>query len=98
MKERTRLFDILLQYEERYPQQTIALAGKRDGAWVKYSPQEYRQIADNISYAFIKLGIQAGDRIGIIATNRPEWNMLDMAIMQIGAISVPMYRFYLCQI
>ena len=91
MKERTRLFDILLQYEERYPQQTIALAGKRDGAWVKYSPQEYRQIADNISYAFIKLGIQAGDRIGIIATNRPEWNMLDMAIMQIGAISVPMY-------
>ena len=91
MKERTILFDILLQYEERYPQQTIALAGKRDGAWVKYSPQEYRQIADNISYAFIKLGIQAGDRIGIIATNRPEWNMLDMAIMQIGAISVPMY-------
>ena len=91
MKERTRLFDILLQYEERYPQQTIALAGKRDGAWVKYNPQEYRQIADNISYAFIKLGIQAGDRIGIIATNRPEWNMLDMAIMQIGAISVPMY-------
>lgn len=91
IKERTRLFDILLQYEERYPEQKIALAGKRDGEWVKYSPQEYKQITDNISYAFIKLGIQTGDRIGIISSNRPEWNMLDMAIMQIGAISVPMY-------
>jgi long-chain acyl-CoA synthetase len=29
--------------------------------------------------------------VAIIATNRPEWNMLDMAIMQIGAISVPVY-------
>ena len=67
------------------------MAGKRDGEWVKYSPQEYKQITDNISYAFIKLGIQTGDRIGIISSNRPEWNMLDMAIMQIGAISVPMY-------
>ena len=52
------MFDILLQYEERYPEQKIALAGKRDGEWVKYSPQEYKQITDNISYAFIKLGIQ----------------------------------------
>ena len=35
----------------------------------------------------IKLGVQSGDKVAIISTNRPEWNMLDMAIMQIGAIT-----------
>lgn len=39
----------------------------------------------------IKLGVQPGDKVAIISTNRPEWNMLDMAIMQIGAITVPVY-------
>lgn len=89
--EITRLFDILTQYEEKYPDQKIALAGKRDNQWVTYSPQEYREITDNISYAFMKLGIGVGDKVAIISTNRPEWNMIDMAIMQIGAISVPVY-------
>src|SRR5574344_1724816 len=89
--EITRLFDILTQYEERHPEQKIALAGKIDTHWVTYSPQEYKEITNNISYAFIKLGIEAGDKVGIISTNRPEWNMIDMAIMQIGAISVPIY-------
>ncbi len=86
-----RLFDILTQYETKYPHQQVALAGKRDGAWVTYTPAEYVRITNNISYAFIKLGIQPGDKIGIISTNRPEWNMLDMAIMQTGAVTVPVY-------
>ena len=36
-------------------------------------------------------GIQAGDKIAIISENRPEWNFVDFATQQIGAISVPMY-------
>ncbi|MCK9339843.1 MAG: long-chain fatty acid--CoA ligase [Bacteroidales bacterium] len=89
--EITRLFDILTQYEERHPEQKIALAGKIDTHWVTYSPQEYKEITNYLSYAFIKLGIGVGDKIAIISTNRPEWNMIDMAIMQIGAVSVPVY-------
>lgn len=91
MKEIERLFDILTHYEENYPDQKIALAAKRNGVWMAYSPGEYLRITNNISYAFMKLGIEPGDRVGIISSNRPEWNMLDMAIMQIGAISVPVY-------
>ena len=87
----TRLFDILTQYETVHPEQKTALAGKRNGVWMAYSPGEYQHITDNISYGLMQLGVQHGDCVGIISTNRPEWNMIDMAIMQIGAISVPVY-------
>lgn len=86
-----RLFDILKLYIEKYPEQDIALAKKENGNWKKYSIQEYIEITNNLSYAFIQLGIQKDDKIGIICSNRPEWNMLDMAIMQVGAITVPIY-------
>jgi long-chain acyl-CoA synthetase len=29
--------------------------------------------------------------VGVISWNRPEWNFVDLALQQIGAISVPMY-------
>ena len=87
----TRLFDILTYYSETFPNQTVALSGKTSKGWISYSPQEYKNITDNLSYAFMKLGIEPGDKVGIISSNRPEWNMLDMAIMQIGAITVPVY-------
>ncbi len=87
----TRLFDILTYYSETFPKQTTALSIRTSKGWDSYSPQEYKTITDKLSYAFIKLGIEPGDKVGIISTNRPEWNMLDMAIMQIGAITVPVY-------
>lgn len=89
--EVTRLFDLLANYDEKWPDQEVALAGKQNGEWRKYSIKEYISLTDTISYALIHLGIMPGDKVGIIATNRPEWNILDMAIMQTGAISVPIY-------
>lgn len=90
-REIHRLFDILDQYCESFPEQRVALSIKRDKMWQTITPQEYVETARNISYAFIHLGIQPGDKVGIISTNRPEWNILDMAIMQVGAITVPVY-------
>lgn len=90
MKEK-RLFDILKLYLEKYPNQDVALAKKEAGNWKKYSIQEYVEITNNISYALMHLGVQKDDKVGIICNNRPEWNMLDMAIMQVGAITVPIY-------
>ena len=87
----TRLFDLLARYEEKWPEQEIALSGKQNGEWKKYSIKDYIKYTNAISYALIKLGIEPGDKVAIIANNRPEWNILDMAIMQTGAISVPVY-------
>ncbi len=87
----TRLFDLLDNYVENYPNQNAALVCKRDGVWKKFSIQEYIESTNNMSYGMLELGIKPGDKVGIVSSNRPEWNMLDFAAMQIGAISIPIY-------
>lgn len=87
----TRIFDLLENYLEQYPDQEVALASKRNGEWQKIGIREYVETVNNISYGLLKLGVQVGDNIGIVSGNRPEWNMLDMAIMQVGANSIPIY-------
>lgn len=89
--EVSRLFDLLDNYLITYPHQDAALACKRDGAWRKFSIQEYIELTNAISYGMIETGIKPGDKIGIVSGNRPEWNMIDFAIMQIGAVSIPIY-------
>jgi len=86
-----RIFDLLPYYLENYGWKTDAVAGKLNGEWRRYSIQEYVEISNNISYGFLAKGVKPGDKIAIISTNRPEWNFLDMGIMQIGAIPVPIY-------
>ena len=86
-----RIFDLLPNFLEKYPDQPIALAGKKDGEWRKYSMKEYIDLTNKLSYALIELGIQEGDKVAFIVSNRPEWNIIDMAVMQIGAINVPIY-------
>ncbi len=89
--EVTRLFDIQDNYLEKYPNQDAALACKRDGVWRKYSIQEYVELTNYISFGMMKLGIKPGDKVGIVSGNRPEWNMIDFATMQVGAVSIPIY-------
>jgi len=89
--EVTRLFDILDNYLEKHPNQDAALVCKREGVWRKFGIQEYVEQTNNMSYGLMKLGVQPGDKVGIVSGNRPEWNMLDFAAMQIGAVSIPIY-------
>ena len=89
--EVTRLYDILDHYLEKYPNQDAALVSKKAGVWQKISIQEYVSQTNLISYGLMALGEEKGDNVGLVSGNRPEWNMIDFAIMQIGAVSVPIY-------
>ena len=89
----TRTFDIL-DYRAAKSPDTTALAGKRRGEWFSYTYEEYKDIVDRLTLGLINLGIEQGDRIASITPNRPEWNLLDMAIAQAGAIHVSMYPNY----
>jgi len=89
--ELARIFDLLDQNIEVCPDQKVALAGKVNHQWVKYSTQDYLQYVNRVSYAFLAKGVQVGTKIGIVSENRPEWNFFDFAIMQIGCICVPIY-------
>ena len=86
-----RVFDLLAHYKEKYPDQKVALAGKVNGKWREYSIDEYIEQTNIISGALIELGVQPQDKVAVISNNRPEWNILDMAITQIGAVMVPIY-------
>jgi len=88
--EVTRLFDIIERNVIEFPRED-AICGKENGVWIKYSSQQYLETVNNISYGLLQLGIQKGDCIATITPNRPEWNLLDMAIMQIGAVHVAIY-------
>jgi long-chain acyl-CoA synthetase len=64
---------------------------KRDGAW---RPLSWRAAAEQIgavAAGLAGLGVGPGDRVALIAENRPEWLIADLAIMTLGAISVPTF-------
>ncbi|WP_299825959.1 long-chain fatty acid--CoA ligase [uncultured Pontibacter sp.] len=92
-----RLFDCLTYQLENFPLPDM-LCSKEDGAWKKYSTQEVYKIVNQISAALLAAGISKGDgtiegrdKIAILSANCPEWMLVDLAIQQIGAVSVPVY-------
>lgn len=85
-----RIFDLLDRSLKKFPKED-ALAGKEEGEWIKYSTRSYADISNYISYGFLSLGVEKGDKIATITFNRPEWNFLDMGILQAGAVHVPVY-------
>jgi long-chain acyl-CoA synthetase len=89
--EIARIFDLLPNYAQKFLPKDDVLAFKENGIWKKYSLRQYIDSANNISYGLLALGVQRGDKIATITNNRPEWNFLDMGIMQIGAVHVPIY-------
>ena len=91
MENIKRVFDLLPHYKEKFPDQKVVFASKVNGQWREYSIDEYIEQTNIISGALIELGVQKQDKIAVISNNRPEWNILDMAITQIGAVMVPIY-------
>lgn len=90
--ELKRIYDIMLHYSERHPEQKLALSGKiGKNKWNQYTPELYLKTANELSCALLAKGIQKGDKVALISTNRPEWTITQMAVTQIGAVLVPIY-------
>ena len=85
-----RLFDILEIQAAEFPRDD-ALVAKIDGQWKPTSTQDFVNTVNQVSMALLESGVQKGDRVSILANNRPEWNFVDIGILQIGAINVPIY-------
>ncbi len=88
--EVTCLVDLFPYQLEKYPKED-ALCFKTNGEWKKYATSEIIEIVNNLSYGLLALGVQAGDKIGIISNNRPEWNFVDHACLQLAIPDVPLY-------
>jgi len=87
----TRTFDFAYYQLKKYNLKK-SLTTKYNGNWVSTSSQEYIDKANAVSRGLLKLGVKPGDKIAVISsTNRTEWNILDIAITQIGALNIPIY-------
>lgn len=84
------LANMIFQSAQTYAQET-AMRIQVDGQWQSRSYREMGETIRQIARALLALGVQPGDRIGIFAQNRPEWTLVDFAILSIRAISVPIY-------
>ncbi len=91
MTQITKIFDFPYHQLKRN-NLADCLASKYDGVWVATSTQEYIDKANTISRALLRMGVQKNDKIAIISsTNRTEWHIMDIGILQTGAQTVPIY-------
>ena len=70
----------------------LMMTSKVGGEWKSYSTKEFTEAVDQASRALLELGVKAGDKVALIShNNRSEWNIMDHALLQIGAVDVPIY-------
>lgn len=90
MIEFKRIFDVITYQQENFAKEDC-LAGKVNGQWVRYNTYTVVDYMNTVSMALAGYGIKKGDAISIVGNNRPEWNFIDLGIMQIGGVTVPIY-------
>lgn len=86
------LFDLLDNRAKRDPEGAMIEYKGDDGTWHPYSAQVFRDMVIDLAKGLIGLGVNKGDSVAIVSRTRWEWTALDMAIMSIGALTVPVYE------
>lgn len=86
------LFDLLDGRAQRDPEGSMVEYKDEEGRWHSFTAREFRQKVIDIAKGLIGWGITKGDAVSIIARTCWEWTALDMAIMAVGAITVPVYE------
>lgn len=84
------LFRILVD-EYGKDQSKAMLSYKVDKAYVNITYQQFKQEVELMAHGLLSIGLSAGEKVILLAENRPEWMMFDFAILGIGAVDVPLY-------
>jgi len=67
------------------------LRAKRGQSWGDISSEEFRRAVEELSMGLRALGLEKGDRVALLAENRPEWAYVDLATLCAAAVDVPIY-------
>lgn len=86
------LFDLLDNRAKRDPEGAMIEYKGDDGTWYPYSAQVFRDMVIDLAKGLVGLGVNKGDSVAIVSRTSWEWTALDMAIMSIGALTVPVYE------
>ena len=69
----------------------VAMKFKKNGIWVDTTLVQFRDTVRHLAIGLRVMGVKPGDRIAILAENRPEWALTDFATLAAAAVSVPIY-------
>lgn len=90
MIEAKRLFDIPHFQLKNHPNPNMFVT-KTDGVWKGVSTADFLDQAMQYSKGLLALGVKPGENVALVSATRYEWNIMDIAIQQVGAIVVPLY-------
>lgn len=87
-----KLFDIPYYQQKNYPLKNSLTGLHVNGKTYNWSTDEVVRLVNKVSLGLLQMGVKPGDKIALISyNNRPEWNIMDLGMMQIGAVNVPVY-------
>jgi long-chain acyl-CoA synthetase len=68
-----------------------ALCLKKEGLWLRISGDAFIARVRAVALGLSSLGVRKGDRVALLSENRPDWSVVDLAILSLGAVNVPIY-------
>ena len=68
-----------------------ALSLKREGQWLRIPGEAIIKRVRAVALGLSALGVKKGDRVALLSENRPDWSVVDLAILSLGAVNVPIY-------
>ncbi|MBG6218015.1 long-chain acyl-CoA synthetase [Arthrobacter sp. CAN_A6] len=84
--------DLVVRQAEKPSNPALFSVPDGDGKWQDISATEFRSQVEAVAKGLIASGVNAGDRVAIMARTRYEWSLADFAIWFAGAVSVPVYE------
>ncbi|OTA25612.1 long-chain fatty acid--CoA ligase [Alloscardovia macacae] len=86
------VFSILQNRVQRAAHEPLIEYKAADGSWTGYTAEEFQTVVIGLAKGLMARGVQPGDAVAVMSRTRWEWTALDLAIMSIGAVTVPIYE------
>lgn len=89
--EHDNIANMVFEHERDNPDLVI-YQRQVDGAWTDVTCAQAADEIRSAALGLIALGVQSGDRVCIFSATRYEWAIFDLAILSVGAVTVPIYE------
>ena len=82
--------EFLNKNTKRFPQKA-SVGFKKNNEWKELTWARSKQMVFKTANALVEAGVQENDKVAIYSDNSPEWMIMDLAVLSVGAITVPIY-------